>query len=80
MITIALHDDVSSGQLEFVGGGWVQNDDATTHYTANIDQLGHGLRTIKNIFGPKARPVTGWQIDCFGYSKEQASIFAQVLR
>lgn len=56
----------------------MQNDDALTHYTVAIDQLSYGLNEIKKLFGIKARPAFGWQIDSFGYSKEQASLFAQV--
>lgn len=66
------------GQLEFVGGGWVQNDDALTHYSVIIDQMSYGLNEIKKTFGLKARPAVGWQIDSFGYSKEQAALFSQV--
>lgn len=66
------------GQLEFVGGGWVQNDDASTHYTAMMDQLTYGWLKIDDYFGEAALPKTGWQIDCFGYSQEQAAVFDQV--
>ena len=35
---------VNDGRLEFVGGGWSMNDEATTHYYSIIDQLAWGLK------------------------------------
>lgn len=56
------------------------NDEASTHYTAIIDQHTTGFTFLKNNFGECARPKIGWQIDPFGHSREQASLFAQVFR
>ena len=61
---------VSSGQLEFVNGGWVQHDEATSHYVAMIDQTTRGHRFLKEEFGYV--PRCGWQIDPFGHSSVQA--------
>lgn len=33
---------------------------------------------MNDIFGECARPKIGWQIDPFGHSREQASIFSQL--
>ena len=33
------------------GGGWTQNDEATTHFTAIIDDLTLGFNFIKENFG-----------------------------
>jgi len=35
-----------------------------------------GLRFIEDHFGREARPTVAWQIDPFGHSAEQASLFS----
>ena len=35
---------VSSGQLDFAGGGWVSNDEAICHYEDIVDQMTLGHR------------------------------------
>ena len=42
---------VDEGRLEFVGGGWSMNDEATTHYSAIIDNMSFGFKTLLDIFG-----------------------------
>lgn len=55
------------GRFEFVQGGWVQNDEANTHYFAILNQMLDGHDWLKaNI--PEARPRVGWAIDPFGLS------------
>lgn len=68
-----------TGRLEFANGGWVMNDEAATHYGAIIDQMTLGLRFLENMFGKDGRPRVAWHIDPFGHSREQASLFAQVI-
>ncbi|CAG9137615.1 unnamed protein product [Plutella xylostella] len=54
---------VKEGRLQFIGGAWSMNDEATTHYQSTIDQFTWGLRKLKDTFGQCGIPTVGWQID-----------------
>ncbi|XP_072458359.1 lysosomal alpha-mannosidase-like isoform X2 [Notamacropus eugenii] len=74
----AVQQLVNQGRLQFVNGGWVMNDEATTYYAAIIDQMSLGLKFLSDTFGACGRPRVAWHIDPFGHSREQASLFAQM--
>lgn len=68
---------VNEGRLEFINGGWCMNDEATVNYHSTIEQMTLGLKFLNETFGACGRPKVGWQIDPFGHTNEQASLFAQ---
>ena len=68
---------VKEKRLEFANGGWCMNDEATTYYEDIINQQTLGLQFILREFGECGKPRVGWQIDPFGHSREQGSLFAQ---
>ena len=53
---------VSSGQLEFINGGWCMHDEAATHFVDMIDQTTLGHHFIVDQFGAEHVPTIGWQI------------------
>ncbi|KAK3091397.1 hypothetical protein FSP39_019585 [Pinctada imbricata] len=57
---------VLKGQLEILSGGWVSVDEATTHYSAVLDQLVEGHMWLQETLG--VYPNISWSIDPFGYS------------
>eukprot|EP00897_Mesotaenium_endlicherianum_P009208 jgi/Mesen1/8315/ME000457S07510 len=61
-----------SGQLEVVGGGWVMNDEANTHFFAIIDQISEGNTWLHDTVG--VVPRNAWAIDPFGHSPSMAYI------
>ncbi|CAB3257391.1 unnamed protein product [Arctia plantaginis] len=69
---------VQEGRVEFAGGGWVNNDEATPDYLHIIDQFTWGLRKINDTLGPCGKPKAAWQIDTYGHTREQVSLLAQM--
>jgi hypothetical protein len=65
---------VASGQVEFVGGGWVQNDEANPDYGAVISQLTEGHEYLAQLFGTKPRFF--WQLDPFGHAAATPALAA----
>jgi len=62
---------LATKQWEFVEGGWVMPDEATTTFSAVLDQLTEGHLFLNKTFG--VTPRIGWQIDPFGASTAIAS-------
>ncbi|KAL6770979.1 hypothetical protein ACKKBF_B33465 [Auxenochlorella protothecoides x Auxenochlorella symbiontica] len=69
-----VHHLVASGQLSFANGGYVQHDEAASHYVAMIDQTTRGHSFLQETFGVK--PRVAWQLDPFGHSATQASLMS----
>ena len=44
-------DRLTELAFQFVGGGWTQNDEAVTHYSAILDNLSLGMKFIADNFG-----------------------------
>jgi alpha-mannosidase len=67
---------VKNKQLEFVNGGWVDNDEAAPHFDDIINNMMIGHEFIKKTFG--VAPKIGWDIDTFGHSDTNTRLFAQM--
>ena len=65
---------VSNGQIEFVGGGWSQHDEALPDMEAIIDQVTEGHQYLQRNFG--VQPRIAWQIDPFGHSATTPTLFS----
>lgn len=66
---------VDAGQIEFVGGGWVQNDETMTTFQDVIDQTTTGHEFLRRTFNATVKH--GWNIDMFsGYSNAVTSLWA----
>jgi hypothetical protein len=63
-----LHEDtkavvrrlVLEHRFEFTGGGIVQHDEATSHYSGMVDQMSLGMRFLQQEFG--RTPQIAWQV------------------
>lgn len=67
---------VKNGQLEIVGGGWVMNDEANSHYFAIINQMMEGNIWLNDTIG--VVPQNAWSIDPFGYSATMAYLLRRM--
>ncbi|KAI5071368.1 hypothetical protein GOP47_0013619 [Adiantum capillus-veneris] len=67
---------VKNGQLEIVGGGWVMNDEANSHYYAIIEQITEGNLWLKDTVG--VVPRNAWAIDPFGHSPTMAYLLRRM--
>lgn len=67
---------VTSGQLEFVGGGWVQMDTAVTDLDMQTMNLAKGLRYLRREFNVTSAPVA-WDVDSFGMSALTPALYSR---
>ena len=67
---------LNEGRIEFVGGGLVMNDEASSFYKDIIDQMRVGMQFIIKEFGTV--PKVGWMLDPFGHSPTNALIHSQL--
>ncbi|KAF9623301.1 hypothetical protein IFM89_000790 [Coptis chinensis] len=67
---------VKNGQLEIVGGGWVMNDEANSHYFAILEQMTEGNMWLNETVG--VVPKNAWAIDPFGYSATMAYLLRRM--
>lgn len=69
---------INSGQLEIVGGGWVQHDETLTTYYQQMTQMEAGIDWLQKTFPDilkSGRLKTMWQLDPFGSSENTPNIF-----
>jgi alpha-mannosidase II len=55
---------VAARQIEIVGGGWVQNDEANTYLLDIIDQYTEGHQWLRRVIGTDAQPQFGYVCWC----------------
>ncbi|CDW71653.1 glycosyl hydrolases family 38 protein [Stylonychia lemnae] len=66
-------DIVKQGRLEFVNGGWVSHDEATTNYEDQINNMYIGHQFLKKELDYS--PKVAWQVDVFGHSTSAQRLF-----
>lgn len=57
---------------QFINGGWVQHDEAASHYEDMVAQTARGHGWLARVL--HTTPTVGWQIDPFGHSATHASL------
>lgn len=68
---------ISSGQLEIVGGGWTQHDEALPDFDLVLRQMQAGFTYLReNLNVTKVK--VGWQLDPFGHSSLTAALLSKM--
>ena len=66
---------LSEGRFEILTGSMIMVDEATSHYTAIIDQLQHGQKWLRNTLNLTVD--TAWSLDSFGHSAALTKMLSQ---
>eukprot|EP01063_Lacrimia_lanifica_P033458 TRINITY_DN5948_c0_g1_i1.p1 TRINITY_DN5948_c0_g1~~TRINITY_DN5948_c0_g1_i1.p1 ORF type:complete len:991 (+),score=335.32 TRINITY_DN5948_c0_g1_i1:42-3014(+) len=71
---------VRSGRMEFVDGGWSQQDMGCTDYDSMLNNMETGHLWLNATFGHLGDilPRTGWSLDPFGMSSTEAVTYRQM--
>ena len=67
---------VKNKQIEFVNGGWVDNDEGCPNFDDIINNMMIGHEFIKETFG--VAPRIAWNLDVFGHTDAGARLFSQM--
>jgi len=67
---------VENKQLDFVGGGFCENDDAISYYEDVIENMENGHAFLKKELN--VVPTVGWNIDNFGHTIGMNYLFTQM--
>ena len=67
---------VKNGQLEFINGGWVSNDEACPSFEEVIMNMMTGHEFLWRNFG--VLPKHAWHADAFGHSAATVELFSQM--
>eukprot|EP01116_Phalansterium_solitarium_P016189 TRINITY_DN3707_c0_g1_i2.p1 TRINITY_DN3707_c0_g1~~TRINITY_DN3707_c0_g1_i2.p1 ORF type:complete len:1008 (-),score=377.81 TRINITY_DN3707_c0_g1_i2:183-3206(-) len=69
-------DLLDKGRFEFLGGGWVMNDEALVTAEAVVNQMTEGHDFLDANF--HMTPKVAWQIDPFGHSVATPMLYSQM--
>ena len=75
-VSDTIREFIHQGRFEFINGGYVMHDEATSYYQHFIDQMRLGLLFLKSEFDYV--PKIAWFIDPFGHSAANAYVLSKM--